>query len=149
MQSQNTVVNQKLDIQSKIWFINSAFVQRRHFLSCKWCIWFSLSFFFFLLMVAQMVKCLSASNAGDLGPIPGLGRSPGEGNGNPLHRLPGKFHGWRNLVGYNPWARKEADTTERLHFLSFIPTCWLGQVEGGEHKWWEILTSPLGCWLLH
>ena len=85
-------------------------------------------------MVAQMVKCLSASNAGDLGPIPGLGRSPGEGNGNPLHRLPGKFHGWRNLVGYNPWARKEADTTEQLHFLSFIPTCWLGQVEGGEHK---------------
>ena len=26
----------------------------------------------------------SACNAGDLGPIPGLGRSPGEGNGNPL-----------------------------------------------------------------
>ena len=27
---------------------------------------------------------VSASNAGDLGLIPGLGRSPGEGNGNPL-----------------------------------------------------------------
>ena len=26
----------------------------------------------------------SASNAGDLGSIPGLGRSPGEGNGNPF-----------------------------------------------------------------
>ena len=26
----------------------------------------------------------SACNAGDLGPIPGSGRSPGEGNGNPL-----------------------------------------------------------------
>ena len=26
----------------------------------------------------------SASNAGDLGSIPGLGRSPGGGNGNPL-----------------------------------------------------------------
>ena len=26
----------------------------------------------------------SARNAGDLGLIPGLGRSPGEGNGNPL-----------------------------------------------------------------
>ena len=26
----------------------------------------------------------SADNAGDLGLIPGLGRSPGEGNGNPL-----------------------------------------------------------------
>ena len=32
-------------------------------------------------LVAQMVKNLSA-NAGDLGLIPGLGRSPGEGNGN-------------------------------------------------------------------
>ena len=27
---------------------------------------------------------MSASNAGDLGSIPGWGRSPGEGNGNPL-----------------------------------------------------------------
>ena len=26
----------------------------------------------------------SASHAGDLGSVPGLGRSPGEGNGNPL-----------------------------------------------------------------
>ena len=26
----------------------------------------------------------SACNEGDLGPIPGSGRSPGEGNGNPL-----------------------------------------------------------------
>ena len=34
-------------------------------------------------LVAQMVKA-SAYNAGDLGSIPGLGRSPGEGNGNPL-----------------------------------------------------------------
>jgi len=30
-----------------------------------------------------MVKA-SACNAGDPGSIPGLGRSPGEGNGNPL-----------------------------------------------------------------
>ena len=27
----------------------------------------------------------SACNAGDLGPIPGSGRSPGEGNDSPLH----------------------------------------------------------------
>ena len=32
--------------------------------------------------------------------------------------LPRKFHGWRSLVGYSPWGRKESDTTERLHFLS-------------------------------
>ena len=30
--------------------------------------------------------------------------------------LPGKFRGWRSLVGYSPWGRKESDTTERLHF---------------------------------
>ena len=34
-------------------------------------------------LVAQMVK-ESACNAGDPGSIPGLGRSPGGGNGNPL-----------------------------------------------------------------
>ena len=34
-------------------------------------------------LVAQMVKA-SACNAGDLGSIPGWGRSSGEGNGNPL-----------------------------------------------------------------
>ena len=30
--------------------------------------------------------------------------------------LPGKSHGWRNLVGCSPWGREESDTTERLHF---------------------------------
>ena len=34
-------------------------------------------------LVVQMVK-VSAYNAGDLGSIPGLGRSPGEGNSNPF-----------------------------------------------------------------
>ena len=30
--------------------------------------------------------------------------------------LPGKSHGWWNLVGYSPWGLKELDTTEQLHF---------------------------------
>ena len=38
--------------------------------------------------------------------------------------LPGKFHGRRSLVGYSPWDRKESDTTERLHFLSFYRSLW-------------------------
>ena len=43
---------------------------------------------------------VSASNVGDPGSIPGLGRSPGEGNGNPLQIfLPGESHGLRGLVG--------------------------------------------------
>ena len=28
--------------------------------------------------------------------------------------MPGKSHGPRSLVGYNPWGLKESDTTERL-----------------------------------
>ena len=50
--------------------------------------------------------------------IPGSGRSPGEGNGNPLRILPRKSHGQRSLTGYSSWGCKELDTTERLHFTS-------------------------------
>ena len=41
------------------------------------------------------------SNAGDMGSIPGSGRFPGGGNGNPLTPvlLPGKSHGQRSLEG--------------------------------------------------
>ena len=38
--------------------------------------------------------------------------------------LPGKFHGWRSLVGYHPWGRKELDTTERLHFHTSHVACF-------------------------
>ena len=34
--------------------------------------------------------------------------------------LPGKFHGWKSLVGYSPWGRRESNTTERLHFDFYI-----------------------------
>ena len=57
----------------------------------------------------------SAYNAGDPGSIPGLGRSPGEGNRNPLQYscLENPMDGgtW-NLVGYSPWGHKESDTTD-------------------------------------
>ena len=55
----------------------------------------------------------SACNVGDLGSIPGLERSPGEGNGNPLqYSCRENPHGQRSLVGYSPWGRKESDMTE-------------------------------------
>ena len=64
---------------------------------------------------------VSACNAGDSGSIPGSGRSPGKGNGNPLqHSCLENFHGLRSLVGYSPWGRKESDTIERLHYLLTI-----------------------------
>ena len=58
---------------------------------------------------------VSACNAGDLGSIPELGRSGGEGNGNPLQYSCLENPPW-SLIGYSPWGRKESDTTERLHF---------------------------------
>ena len=49
----------------------------------------------------------SAYNAGDLSSVPWLGRSLGEGNGNPLQYFCLKnFMDRRALVGYSPWARK-------------------------------------------
>ena len=56
----------------------------------------------------------SACSPGDHGLIPGLGRSPAEGNGNlstPVFLL-GEFRGQRSLVGYSPWDPKELNTTE-------------------------------------
>ena len=67
------------------------------------------------------------ANAGDvrnLGFIPGLGRSPGGGQGHLLPVfLPGESHGQRNLAGYSPWGRKESDTTERLTLLLVGTVC--------------------------
>ena len=60
----------------------------------------------------SVVKNLPA-NAGDMGLIPGLGRSPGEGNGNStLVSLPGESHGQKSPVGYSPRGQKELDATE-------------------------------------
>ena len=54
----------------------------------------------------------SACNWGDLGSIPGLGRS-GEGKGYPL-----QYSGLENSPMSCPWGHKELDTTEQLslHF---------------------------------
>ena len=47
--------------------------------------------------------------------------------------LSGESQGWRSLVGYSPWDRKESDTTERLHF-HFSLSC-IGEGNG----------NPLQC----
>ena len=57
---------------------------------------------------------VSAYNAGDPGSIPGSGRSPREGNGNPL-----QCSYLENFMGRRAWwavvqSRKELDTTEGL-----------------------------------
>ena len=57
----------------------------------------------------------NAGDARDVHAIPGLGRSPGGGHGNPLQysnlenpREP------RSLAGYSPWGHKESEMTEQL-----------------------------------
>ena len=59
----------------------------------------------------------SACSAGDPGSIPGLGRSPGKGNGNPLQYSCWKIP-WTEEPGrlYSPRGHQELDTTERLEF---------------------------------
>ena len=65
--------------------------------------------------MALMVKNPPA-NAGDIietGLIPGSGRSPGGGNGNPLqYSCLENPTDRRALVGYSPQGRKESDSTE-------------------------------------
>ena len=50
---------------------------------------------------------------GKAGSVPELGRSPGEGNGNPLqYPCLEKSHEWRGLVGYTVHGVTESDMTE-------------------------------------
>ena len=55
---------------------------------------------------------MQEKRAGDVDPTPGSGRSPGEGNGNPLqyscHRiiLAWKIPQTEESGGYNPWGHK-------------------------------------------
>ena len=66
--------------------------------------------------VALVIKNLpaSAEDVRNVGSIPGLGRSPGEGNGNPLQHscLENQSHRQSSLVGYSSQGPKESDLTK-------------------------------------
>ena len=65
--------------------------------------------------------------------------------------LPGKFHGWRSLVGRSPWGCEESGTTERLHFhFSFSRIgerndnplqCSCLQNPGDGGAWWAAISG--------
>ena len=55
----------------------------------------------------------SAHKAGDLGSIPGLGRSPGEGKGYPI-----QYSGLENSIDY-VYGVSQLDTTELLSLSTF------------------------------
>ena len=59
----------------------------------------------------SVVKNCNAGDAGDMGSIPSLGRSPGGGEYTPVF-LPGKFHGKKSLACCSQWGCKESDMTE-------------------------------------
>ena len=75
-----------------------------------------LSCIFFLGFPGGSDGKASACNAGNLGSIPGLGRSPGEGNGNPF-----QYSCLENSMDRGAWqvkvygiAKSRRDTTERV-----------------------------------
>ena len=57
----------------------------------------------------------SACNAGDLGLIPGLRRSPWRRAWQPTPVFLSGASPWTEEPGYSPWGHKELDTTEQLH----------------------------------
>ena len=104
-----------LSLVNKSQILNSDFLDDN-------CVGLTLYYIFFSVIITYSgfpdgseVKA-SASNAGDPGSIPGSGRSPGEGNGNPFQYscLENPID-LRSLVGCSPRGHKESDTTERLH----------------------------------
>ena len=117
--------------------------------------------------VAIVVKNLPASSEDirELGSIPGLGRSPGGGIGNPLqYSCLENPHGQRSLGVYSPKSRKESNTTEatdhtrthhpeyslqgvilKLQYFghlmqradSLVKTLMLGKIEGRRRRGWQ------------
>ena len=74
-------------------------------------------------LVAQLVKKKKlACNTGDMGSIPGSGRSPGEGNANPL-----QYSCLENFMDRGAWwatvhevAKSQTQLTFSTFFLSYI-----------------------------
>ena len=62
------------------------------------------------------------SKVGDLGSMPGSGRSPREGNHCPLQYFCQDNPKDRSLAGYSPWCHKELDMTEQLSH--YHPVIW-------------------------
>ena len=79
---------------------------------------------FFVLVfsyeAAQWIKnsICTAGDTGDMGSIPGSGKSLGEGHGNPLQYFAGESPAQRSLEGCSPWDHRESNTndaTEHTH----------------------------------
>ena len=97
----------------------------------------------------------SAGDIRDMGSIPGSGRSPGGGHGNPLqYSCLENSMDRGSLAGYSPWGFKELDVTEVTEHntaqdldQTFTLFCWglLGSVWSAEvvFRGRQILAHPL------
>ena len=68
-----------------------------------------------------MVKSLpaNAGDTGDMGLLPGSGRSPGGGNGNVLQYSCLKAMTWtESLAGYSSRSHKASEVTEHAHTVT-------------------------------
>ena len=125
--------------------------------------------------VAQLLKNppANAGDASDVGSIPGLGRYPGEGNGNPLQYPEGKEStcnvggpGFDPWVGKIPWRRERLPTPvsfpgefrrERSlrgyspwcqhSWVTFTFTCWYEQVpsQAGQASAFHVGRQMMNC----
>ena len=105
--------------------------------------------------IKEKKKKESACNVGDLAPIPGLGRSPGEGNSYPLQYCclenPMDRGAWRATV----YGAAESDTTERLELIYMSvplrPAFYLCCTRSQEYinwSWFLLLIIPFPSRLL-
>ena len=63
----------------------------------------------------------STQNAGDLGLIPGLGRCPGGGHGNPLQdSCLENLHGQRSLAACSPWGHRVRHDSVAKHNTALL-----------------------------
>ena len=96
---------------------------------------------------SSVVKNLPV-NAGDVGLIPGLGRSPGERNGNPLqYSCPGKSHGRRSLANYSPWGHKRVGhdlETKQGNGTPLQYSCLENPMDRG--AWWAAVHEVAKSW---
>ena len=80
-------------------------------LTTFWLIYLSLGLLWWLRGLSVCLQCARP------GFDPWVGKIPWRRKWQPTPVfLPGESHGWRNLVGYSPWGRKESDTTGPTSF---------------------------------
>ena len=83
----------------------------------------------------------SAYNVGDLGSIPGSGRSPGEGNGNPL-----QYSCLENPMDRGAWWATDHGVAKSWKWLSDFPWLCRSQQTGKFFKRWEYQTTLSASW---